>query len=554
MKRKLSILCLLSVAFTCSLQAKKVYVKLNSDTEAWTHVTQDANNIIVTLESGVTSFNSILSNISADDVVWVAKGEYNNTGAINLNGDRANVQLYGGFKGDETTLEDRRLKDADGNGLVEPWEFEYITNFKGNLDETPSFRLLTMNTAGVIVDGLTLSDNLSSTDHAAGAFIKEGATLRNSIIRDISVIKAASSAINGAGTQIDSNGKIENCLIENCLNQNTDDESGSSYGGGANVSGANSHIINSVIRNNQCTSNKNALGGGLFVNNGPLIENCVIYNNYAAFRGGGVYVHSSNPPKLVNLTIVNNMGATAGGGIFCNRSNTSIYNCVVWGNVNQLENANNINLNQISYLETFAYNGEQGLGIWIEDKNNISDPVSVLLNPVNNYDETYPEGNIPLFVRPTSFASIGLPFLPETIEEIQKANWSLKDGSALIDKGVANFSNATVTYTISNRDILGNSRPYGSLFDIGAYEYSGTPTGIAPNQKGEALYTVIRTDNGVKVSGVENQAVMNIYNAVGALVKSAKVSDGQTVVLSQKGIYIITVSENGSSQTTKLIF
>ena len=47
-------------------------------------------------------FNGILSNIATKDRVWVAKGIYQVTGSINLNEDRAGVQIYGGFKGNES--------------------------------------------------------------------------------------------------------------------------------------------------------------------------------------------------------------------------------------------------------------------------------------------------------------------------------------------------------------------------------------------------------------------------------------------------------------------
>lgn len=46
---KKHLLASLMIAMACSnqLDAKNVYVKLSSDTEAWSHITQDENNVVV---------------------------------------------------------------------------------------------------------------------------------------------------------------------------------------------------------------------------------------------------------------------------------------------------------------------------------------------------------------------------------------------------------------------------------------------------------------------------------------------------------------------------
>ena len=76
---KKHLLASLMIAMACSnqLDAKNVYVKLSSDTEAWSHITQDENNVVVEITDG--KFNGILSNIATKDRVWVAKGIYQKT-------------------------------------------------------------------------------------------------------------------------------------------------------------------------------------------------------------------------------------------------------------------------------------------------------------------------------------------------------------------------------------------------------------------------------------------------------------------------------------------
>lgn len=544
---KKHLLASLMIAMACSnqLDAKNVYVKLSSDTEAWSHITQDENNVVVEITDG--KFNGILSNIATKDRVWVAKGIYQVTGSINLNEDRAGVQIYGGFKGNETALEQRILKDQDENGIVEPWEFEYETQFQGNTDTDPSYRIFTMNAEGDVVDGITICDNTNVNDHGAGAYLKNNAVLSNCIVRNIKAEANKNSAVNGAGVFVDGAGLVKSCLIENCTNQN-DDSNGSSYGGGINIQGNKSVISNSVIRNNQVVSGKNAFGGGVFLNNSAVAENCVIYNNSSVFRGGGVYIHTGGG-KLINTTVVKNMGAKAGGGVFSN-GNSTTYNSVFWGNVNEQGNANNLNLNQAGYVETFAYCGIQGAGIWMEGKNLNTTPTSYQLIESNDFTEEVTEGLAPRFIRPTVEAGIGYEFLEGTLEAIAKANWGLLNASDLVDKGV----NTIPDYTIATTDICGNARPVGQKYDLGAYELGSGATGITTNQKEQSRFTLVANSNGVTVYGIEGLAKVNVYNTSGALVKSVQLGNGETISLIERGVYFLSVSEGETSQSGKILF
>ncbi len=545
MKKHLVASLIIAMACSNQLEAKNVYVKLSSDTEAWSHIVQDADNVVVEVTDG--KFNGILGNIATQDRVWVAKGVYQVTGSINLNEGRAGVHIYGGFNGNETSLEQRILKDLDGNGIVEPWEFENETRFQGNTDTDPSYRILTMNAEGDLADGITICDNTNVNDHGAGVYLKNSAVLSNCIVRNIKTAASKNSAVNGTGVFVDGAGSIKSCLIENCENQN-EDADGSTYGGGVNIQGDKSIISNSVIRNNHVISNKNALGGGMFLNKNAVAENCVIYNNSADFRGGGVYIHTGGG-KLINVTVTRNMGAKAGGGLFANGKST-IYNTVFWGNVNEQGNANNINLNQAGFAETFAYCGIQGAGIWMENKNLNENPVSYQLIESNDFTEEVTEGLAPRFIRPTEEAGIGYEFLEGTLEAIAKANWGLQTTSDLVDKGV----NTVSDYTFSTTDICGNARPVGDKYDLGAYELGSGATGITPAQKEQSRFTLVANGNGIAVYGIEETAKVNVYNVSGMLVKSAQLGNGETISLIEHGVYFLSVSDGEVTQSGKILF
>ena len=143
--------------------ARRVYVRLASDAAAWSHVTTDFDNVLVTLPEGSTDFaKDALIYLRPGDEVWVAKGVYENSATVTLLNDEnaglqyGNIQLYGGFAGTETDVNQRAVTDKDGNGLTEPWELVNETNFKGRGTSTPSdFRLVNVG-SGSVLDGVTL--------------------------------------------------------------------------------------------------------------------------------------------------------------------------------------------------------------------------------------------------------------------------------------------------------------------------------------------------------------------------------------------------------------
>lgn len=587
MKKTFYLFCMtVFLSFTAmQLNAKRVYVKLATDPDnAWSTVVPDANNVVFTLYAGNTAFNSaeVLANIALNDEVWVAKGIYANTGALNMNGTLAGVKLYGGFKGDESALDQRRLVDADGNGMIEPWEFLYVTNFTGSSSGS-SFRLLTINATGDVADGFTLSDNkVTSVNNAAAAYLTSGAVLNKCIIRNIGTDWANASAINGGAVQANGGGTVSFCLFENCFCNNSNS---STYGGAANVSGTTGSIVNSVIRNCSGTSTNSSggLGGGLFINLGSKAENCVIYNNYSSYRGGGVYVHNStesqaNLVRLYNLTIVNNVAVNGGGGVFVNRINADSYNCVAWGNTNGT-NPNNFNMNAASFTDALAYNGAEGSGVWLT-KNTKTSPANTVLVSTN---DPVVQGTdmAPMFTNPTTFA--GNTTDPVRIAAISAATWTLKPGSALVNNGINapdNAANAAVAVPFATVDFMGTTRPAGAKYDIGACEYVNiTPTitwvqdltGLKINDSQVSLngsssaisfatpvtYTsnninvVTVTDNILTIVGVGNavvtahQASNTYYNAAVDIAQNVVVDNVTSVNFVNNTIKELTVTKNG---------
>jgi len=70
-------------------------------------------------------------------------------------------------------------------------------------------------------------------------------------------------------------------------------------------------------------------GGGLLLNFGGVVSNCVVSGNSAAFYAGGVYC--SEGGEINHCTISDNSAVWWGGGVYC-RNDSVLNNCIISGN------------------------------------------------------------------------------------------------------------------------------------------------------------------------------------------------------------------------------
>ena len=163
-------------------------------------------------------------------------------------------------------------------------------------------------------------------------------------------------------------------------------------------------------------------GGAIYfcVQAASLVENCVFVGNDSP-SGGAIYCfwHKTCQPEIVNCTISNNTG---GSGIYCaSGGQPKISNTILWDN----EPA---------------------------EITSLGDPITVAYSDIQGgYPGTDNIAEDPLFVDPV------------------KGNYRLSSGSPCIDSGTA--------VGASSDDIVGNVRPEGDGYDMGAYEYVGVQPG-----------------------------------------------------------------------------
>jgi hypothetical protein len=196
---------------------------------------------------------------------------------------------------------------------------------------------------GVNIEGLTITGGNNIDDYGGGFKVENSqAIIKNCMIKDnygflgggvaclapatefVDCIITNNRAYIGAGVWIYGI-TLKNCIIEN----NTTDLVYYGQGGGIYIypHDVGISIIDCNIRNNVAID-----GAGIFCENAQThIKGCIVENNKASARGGGIAYTEYALGSLSNCTISNN-SALQGAGIYCEKSSPMISDCVIEGN------------------------------------------------------------------------------------------------------------------------------------------------------------------------------------------------------------------------------
>ncbi|MBV5343816.1 hypothetical protein JZU68_09540, partial [bacterium] len=224
---------------------KPYFVRAVGDSVSWKTQAMVAPETVINVDN-----ISDLSKHLASSTFYFAKGEY----LAEKAGLNDGMNVYGGFRGDETTIDvaNRERADLDNNGQIEPWEFKYQTIFRGN-----SSNKNTMATRAVVIednavlDGVTFKNLIGTGEdglitvgsaHAVGATVPTTkGILRNAIIDGVK------STFGRGIIMITSGSEVSECMLQN-------DTITSGFGGGMVYLATSGGVLkNSVIRN--CLSN-----------------------------------------------------------------------------------------------------------------------------------------------------------------------------------------------------------------------------------------------------------------------------------------------------------
>ena len=228
------------------------------------------------------------------------------------------------------------------------------------------------------------------------------------------------------------NPTILNCRIEG----------NSGIQGGVSLYTGNALITNCIIRGNSASLN----GGGISINGqaSPVISGCLISENVAYAEGGGVYSFISNP-QFINCVIVNNTcindpyyGVVGkGGGVYCGFP-PSFTNCTFAGN--------RADIGGDFYLFTTSSPTITNCILW-----STTTPIY------------FGSGNPSITYSCIYGGYFGTGNINSNPQFVGGSNYSLISSSPCIDTGTSSGA--------PNTDIDGISRPQGSGYDMGAYEF-----------------------------------------------------------------------------------
>jgi hypothetical protein len=537
MKTKITfLLCLFAFTAILPLSAAKYYLYAGTDSNPWGAPVDGT----VTQVTG--TLNTTINSYLGTDVVWIAKGTYNVDGSIVLaNG----IQVYGGFSGTETTLNDRQLQDAD-NGVVEPWEFKNPTTIYGVgfTGTAVSYPIVNSGTNSYTLNGIILEGHNTTNEKGGAIYTNARPTIEKCIIRNIN--QTASTAANGGAgiyTEAQGGAYIYSCLIENCV---------TNYNGAAIFGNRKVTIKGCVIRNNYASTTGSAKGGAIYLSNGgdtpntTNIVNNVIYNNTAASQGGAISLagyDTTGPLNIINNTIVNNcaIGTSAStGGIIGMRIGATgtpgtlqkFYNNVIYNNYEGATTASTVKNMRTSLtsgtidLQYCAYNGGTtvaGTATYATtgDINNLSSPAFVSPSTTKGFTAVMPA-------------------------DVKAANFALQSNSALINVG----GNSTSLTDLPLNDLLGYERPYGTSFDMGAYEYDSTNLTTVNNTTNNHRINVLHINDRTIISDIDG--VIEIISISGKVLINKKVTIGSEIALSS-GFYVIRARTANNSEILKVI-
>jgi hypothetical protein len=285
-------------------------------------------------------------------------------------------------------------------------------------------------------------------------------------------------------------------------------------------------ISKCVISNNKT----NVVGGGILATaataqtgNGWTLNilNSIISNNTATTNaGGGIHINVGCVLNITNSTIVNNLAGNYGGGglymqgVANHNIRATLKNVLLWGNEGTGRTAD---LKQIS-------NGLQVSTIIFSAIQDLTPEAAHLATATMGDNINLGAGNTsatgPGLVAPSSTFGYG-------VADALTANWRLSANSILIDAG-DDYLNA---------DIEGTPRPQGDYSDIGAYEYSATSALFTAK---EQLGNIYGLAGAIKFNNDSNTKSINIYNAIGVLIRTVQTTAGEnTISLPGNQLYIV---------------
>ena len=420
---------------------------------------------------GEAEFCQHLNNSPVGTEFWVAAGKYRPS----TTGDTTwyfvldpGVSLYGGFAGTETSRSQRNWRtnvtvltgdlDFNDNNV----DAHGVTRKASDINAAGSgnsIRVMYTYGQGGVLDGFTITAGNALNEEGGGIMdVASSVTVRNCTF--------AGNFSSQSGGGLYSRNSFS--TLENCVFSGNEADSGGGMYTDDSASVADGCIF---------TENEAVYGGGMATVNShvPEVKNCTFSKNTASDRGGGMY--TSNSANVSSSTFTEN-SASDGGGMFCSGYAPIVTNCTFSGNTASGQGGGITNnwLASTTIMNcTFHGNSANEGGNMANLGSSPAVTNSIFWAAAAGgeiFDDTVPNPVLSHCVVQGGWAGCitGDPKLgPLADNGGLTRTRALLTGSSAIDAGKAAGAPST--------DQRGVSRPQGSGYDIGAYEYAPPSSG-----------------------------------------------------------------------------
>lgn len=397
-------------------------------------------------ESTIT-LSEALNRARAGEQIWVRGYENANEKQMYIPDSKdgfklkSGVQLYGGFAGTETSVDERATLDF-------PYRLKYRSILSGDISKND-----TLDAVNLIFPGNGTRDD--NATHVLSIDMNPSSSSGNNnsyptVVNGFTVTGGHAAAADGKGGGIyiyGDNSKGGIFRIEQCfLTYNY-----ASQGGAVYVAEDVKDVNNNISLISQCVAYNNAAGersteenegGGFYIAGEATVVNTSVFNN----ENGGMRI--SPNATVTNCTVARNSGA--GIDLTEDDHTQNVQNTIIWGNTTL----------SLQYQPTFRYSAfheveddDSNNNIYVSDKNR---------------DKEYG----PFFDAPSLSTGFDREYNGENTN-YPTWSWDILEGTVMVNKGNSNFYNQAA---YGNEDIKGRPRISGDNIDIGAQEYQFLPT------------------------------------------------------------------------------
>lgn len=322
--------------------------------------------------------------------------------------------------------------------------------------------------AHVTLNDCIVSGNRSATWGGGIAVDRGGTTLATVVVTNTRI--ESNTAQNGGGYMCRNPSINQLTSVTITGNQSMKDGGGVFVSGSATLVSANLLISNNVatewgagvysnsgvsaFMSTSLVGNHGRTGGALLFNNDSqsTITNCFLLSNTATTRGGAMHCENNSNPRLTQVLAAFNQGGSDGGA-FSHKGSSPIYTGVTVANnsatVGGAFSGTSSSAPTITNSVIWGNGGASAIGN--DGTSSLSATYSLFEDGATGYNASA-----------TNRVSVPSPF-------VSAGNFRLNACGLAIDAG----NNATNTASL---DLDGLTRVQNGTVDMGAYEFSGTPT------------------------------------------------------------------------------